>query len=181
MLPLFIGTEDSKLALDFNDADGPGDDNFLVATFDAIKIFRGGLGNGIGIDFASVTENLASSISPAALKLAIEGLDIPGGVASVTSQIVGGDKVYTVTFNQAVDPLIATSATGGLFVTVETVAPDAAGKAAIQKIVIKNNETGTFRLATPQGIPDFLANPQVPSLFALLSDPAVVIDGLDRL
>ena len=158
VLPLFIGTEDSKLALDFNDADGPGDDNFLVATFDAIKIFRGGLGNGIGIDFASVTENLASSISPAALKLAIEGLDIPGGVASVTSQIVGGDKVYTVTFNQAVDPLIATSATGGLFVTVETVAPDAAGKAAIQKIVIKNNETGTFRLATPQGIPDFLAN-----------------------
>jgi len=181
VLPLFIGTEDSKLALDFNDADGPGDDNFLVATFDAVEIFRGGAGNGISIDFASVTGDLSSSIDTNTLKQKIDDLGIPGGVASVSEAIVNGDKVYTVTFNQPEEPLIATSAAGGLFVTVETVAPDPAGKAVMQKIVIKNNESGTFRLATPQGIPDFLANPQLPGLFALLSDPAVVIDGLDRL
>ncbi|MGH6690978.1 MAG: hypothetical protein ACREF4_09905, partial [Gammaproteobacteria bacterium] len=84
-LPLFIGTEDNKLPLDFGTAT-PGTENSLIVSLDALEVFDGAADGDNGID---------------------------------------------ITF--------------------------------------------------PQVSVDFLTNLEVPSLFALLSDPAVVLDGLDRL
>ncbi|HSC96389.1 MAG TPA: LEPR-XLL domain-containing protein, partial [Burkholderiales bacterium] len=84
-LPLFIGTEDNKLPLDFGTAT-PGTENSLIVSLDALEIFDG---------------------------------------------TADGDNGIDITF--------------------------------------------------PQVSVDFLSDLPVPSLFALLSDPAVVLDGLDRL